>query len=240
MDRPLTGILASTWGSSQRSKTFALNSSSFFITKSEARTAPVVFNYYPRTPGDSRPVHDPVSRSLPPTRPRCLCIPHHGYLPRRSTGASLDDPHNNRLLPTDNRAGNRTCPSNRSDTTQHNFFHRPTAKHSPFTGGRPLLTSSPITACSGSGHLVMERPHRQHCTICHSRLHTVKQCEYNMLNRTTAAPICQIESRKSYLRKDERQSYRNRNNEHSQSSDRQRRDNDYRRDDERYRANNRG
>ena len=45
------------------------------------------------------------------------------------------------------------------------------------------------TACSGSDHLAIECPHRPHYPICHSRLHTIEQCEYNMLNQTTTAPV---------------------------------------------------
>ena len=84
---------------------------------SEARTASTVFDHEPRTPRDSRPIHDPVSGSLPPTRRGCLRTPHSGYLPRQPTGASTDDPRTYRFLQPDNRASNRTCPRNRSDTT---------------------------------------------------------------------------------------------------------------------------
>ena len=69
------------------------------------------------------------------------------------------------------------------------------------------------TACSGSGHLALECPHRPHCPICQSRAHTIEQCEYNMLNRTMTAPVRQIELRNTYSRQDERQSYRHRANE---------------------------
>ena len=58
------------------------------------------------------------------------------------------------------------------------------------------------TAYSGSGHLALECPHRPHCPICQSRSHTVEQCEYNMLNHTTAAPVCQIEPRNTYSQQD--------------------------------------
>ena len=47
--------------------------------------------------------------------------------------------------------------------------------------------------CSNSGHLAVEFPHRPHYPICHSPLHTVEQCEYNMLNRTATGPVRQIE-----------------------------------------------
>ena len=95
------------------------------------------------------------------------------------------------------------------------------------------------TVCSGSGHLALECPHRPHCPICQSRSHTVEQCEYNMLNRTTTAPVRQIEPRNTYSRQDERQSYQNWDNERPRSPDRQRRDDDYRREDDCYRNDNR-
>ena len=45
------------------------------------------------------------------------------------------------------------------------------------------------TVCSGSGLLALEFPHRPQCLISQSRYHTVEQCEYNMLNRTTTNPV---------------------------------------------------
>ena len=51
------------------------------------------------------------------------------------------------------------------------------------------------TICLGSGHLALECPHCPQCPICQSRSHTVEQCEYNMLNRTTTTPVRQIEPR---------------------------------------------
>ena len=95
------------------------------------------------------------------------------------------------------------------------------------------------TICSASGHLALECPHRPQCPICQSRSHTVEHCEYNMLNRTTAAPVRQIKPRNTYSRQDERNSYRYNDNDHQRSPDRRRRDDDYRRDDRRdhYRDN---
>ena len=87
------------------------------------------------------------------------------------------------------------------------------------------------TVCSGSGHLALECPHRPQCPICQSRSHTVEQCEYNMLNRTTTAPVRQIEPRNTYSRQDERHSYRDQDNDRPRSPDRRCRDDDYRRDD---------
>mgnify|MGYP007130473194 CR=1 FL=1 len=111
---------------------------------SEARTAPTVFYHEPRTPRDSHPVHDPVSRSLPPTLRGCLRTPHSGYLPRRPTGASTDDPRINQLLPTNNRVGDFPCPRNRSDTSQHRLFDGVAPKHSPSPGGKPIPTGPPM------------------------------------------------------------------------------------------------
>ena len=101
------------------------------------------------------------------------------------------------------------------------------------------------TVCSGSRHRALECPHWPQCPICQSRSHTVEQCEYNMLNRTTTAPIRQIEPKNTYSRQDERQSYRNQDNERPRSPDRRRhdddycQDDDYRRDDDGYRNDNR-
>ena len=39
----------------------------------------------------------------------------------------------------------------------------------------------------------MECPSRPHCPICHSRNHTIEQCEYNILNCNTATTVHQIE-----------------------------------------------
>ena len=88
---------------------------------SEARTAPTVFYHEPRTPRDSRPVHDPVSGSLLPTRRGCLRTPHSGHFPCWPAGATTDDPRTYRFLQPDHRASNRTCPRNRSDTNNTTF-----------------------------------------------------------------------------------------------------------------------
>ena len=95
------------------------------------------------------------------------------------------------------------------------------------------------TVCSGSSHLALECPHRPQCLICQSRSHTIEQCEYNMLNRTTTAPVRQIEPRNTYSRQDERQSYWDQDNERPRSPERRRQDDDYRRNDDRYRNDNR-
>ena len=47
------------------------------------------------------------------------------------------------------------------------------------------------TTCLNTGHSTIECSLRTHCTICHSKLHSVEQCEYNLLNKTTA-PVRQI------------------------------------------------
>ena len=41
------------------------------------------------------------------------------------------------------------------------------------------------TTCLNTGHSAIECSLRTHCTICHSKLHSVEQCEYNLLNKTT-------------------------------------------------------
>ena len=43
------------------------------------------------------------------------------------------------------------------------------------------------TTCLNTGHSAIECTLRTHCTICHSKLHSVEQCEYNLLNKTTAS-----------------------------------------------------
>ena len=47
------------------------------------------------------------------------------------------------------------------------------------------------TTCLNTGHSTIECSLRTHCTICHSKLHSVEQCEYNLLNKTTT-PVLQI------------------------------------------------
>ena len=47
------------------------------------------------------------------------------------------------------------------------------------------------TTCLNTGHSAIECSLRTHCTICHSKLHSVEQCEYNLLNKTTA-PVRRI------------------------------------------------
>ena len=47
------------------------------------------------------------------------------------------------------------------------------------------------TTCLNTGHSAIECTLRTHCTICHSKLHSVEQCEYNLLNKTTT-PVRQI------------------------------------------------
>ena len=144
MDLPLTGILATTQGSSRRSRTFAPNSLSFSIAKFRSENCFGSSYHKPRTTKDNHPVHDLVSGSLPPTRPGCFRTPHLQYLPRRLTVASANDPRSNRLLPTNNRAGNRPCPCNRSYITQHRLVNGIAAKHSPSLEGKPFLIGHPM------------------------------------------------------------------------------------------------
>ena len=47
------------------------------------------------------------------------------------------------------------------------------------------------TACLNTGHSAIECSLRTHCTIFHSKLHSVEQCEYNLLNKTTT-PVRQM------------------------------------------------
>ena len=46
--------------------------------------------------------------------------------------------------------------------------------------------------CLDLRHSTIECTLRTHCPICHSRDHTIKQCEYNLLNKATT-PVRQIE-----------------------------------------------
>ena len=41
------------------------------------------------------------------------------------------------------------------------------------------------TTCLNTGHSAIEFTLRTHCTICHSKLHSLEQCEYNLLNDGT-------------------------------------------------------
>ena len=108
---------------------------------SEARTAPTVLFHEPRTSRDGRPVHDPVSGSLPTTGRRRPRSSHSGYLPVQLKGASTDDSRTYRFLQPDYRASHRTRPCNRSDTTYHDFLHGLFAKF-PSAGGQSFPTSS--------------------------------------------------------------------------------------------------
>ena len=47
------------------------------------------------------------------------------------------------------------------------------------------------TTYLNTGHLAIECSLRTYCTICHSKLHSVEQCEYNLLNKTVV-PVRQI------------------------------------------------
>ena len=60
------------------------------------------------------------------------------------------------------------------------------------------------TTCAKSGHLAIDCPLRPHYPICHSRVHIVEQCEYNMLNRTNLVLVQQIEPRHDCSQQDER------------------------------------
>ena len=53
------------------------------------------------------------------------------------------------------------------------------------------------TTCLNIGHSTMECSLRTHCTICHSKAHSVEQCEYNLLNKT-APPVRQIHKENYY------------------------------------------
>ena len=88
------------------------------------------------------------------------------------------------------------------DRTQHNTSFSMASLQNTLTPQEDhrFLQVLQCIACSGSGHLALECPHRPHCPICQSRSHTVEQCEYNMLNRTTTAPVRQIEPRNTYSR----------------------------------------
>ena len=57
--------------------------------------------------------------------------------------------------------------------------------------------------CLNSGHFAVEYNMRIHCPICYSKAHTVKQCEYNMLNRPTPT-VRRVEPRRPRRRNDQR------------------------------------
>ena len=155
----------------------------------EARTTMAVLYHKTRTTGDSHPVHDPVIGSLPQAlpvhdpvigslppacavhdsviasfllaRPGCLRAPHLRYLPFQTTGASADDPHINRLLPTNNRAGDHPCPGHRSETTQHRLFDGAAPKHSTSPRAKPISVGPPMHGLLWLwpfGHIVASSP----------------------------------------------------------------------------------
>ena len=76
MDLSLNGILAMTQGVRDVPRRSHSIPRAFPLRNPEARTIPTVLYHKPRITGDSCPVHDPVSRSLPPARPGCLRAPH--------------------------------------------------------------------------------------------------------------------------------------------------------------------
>ena len=43
------------------------------------------------------------------------------------------------------------------------------------------------TTCLNPGHSTVECTLRTHCPICHSKAHTIDQCEYNLLNKATTS-----------------------------------------------------
>ena len=53
------------------------------------------------------------------------------------------------------------------------------------------------TTCLNIGHSTVECSLRTHCTICHSKVYLVKQCEYNQLNKTPA-PVREIHPENNY------------------------------------------
>ena len=53
------------------------------------------------------------------------------------------------------------------------------------------------TTCLNIGHSTIECSLRTHCTICHSKAHSVEQCEYNFLNKATT-PVQQIYPENGY------------------------------------------
>ena len=59
------------------------------------------------------------------------------------------------------------------------------------------------TICLNSGHSAVDCNMRIHCPICHSKTHTVEQCEYNMLNRLTAV-VRSVDTERPPRRNDQR------------------------------------
>ena len=64
-------------------------------------------------------------------------------------------------------------------------------------------------ACLNTGHSTIECSLRTHCTICHSKAHSVDQCEYNLLNKSTAT-VRQIQSYQDNSRSHDEDRYGNR------------------------------
>ena len=56
-----------------------------------------------------------------------------------------------------------------------------------------FLEAVQCTTCLSTGHSTVECSLRTHYTICHSKAHSVDQCEYNLLNKSTAT-VRQIQS----------------------------------------------
>ena len=42
------------------------------------------------------------------------------------------------------------------------------------------------TTCLNTGHSTIESNLHTHCTVCHSKAHSVEQCVYNLLNKVTS------------------------------------------------------
>ena len=68
------------------------------------------------------------------------------------------------------------------------------------------------TTCLNTGHSTIECSLRTHCTICHSKAHSMEQCDNNLLNKATT-PIRQIYLENGY------QDNRNRFNNRYQEND---------------------
>ena len=65
------------------------------------------------------------------------------------------------------------------------------------------------TTCLNTGHSTVECRLRTHCTIFHSKAHSVDQCEYNLLNKSTAT-VHQIQSYQDNSRSRNEDRYDNR------------------------------
>ena len=154
------------------------------------------------------PIYDSLlARSSHTARSRCHGEPTKRHIPCGSPRASLEDLGPHQLLATNDQA---SC--------------RPRSHHGHISKKYLLFYELPPRALPTSAL-------RPHCPICQSRAHTMEQCEYNMLNNTTATSVRHMESHHDRPRRDDR----NRLPPRFQEIERPRYDDRYRPREDRYR-----